>query len=423
MKIELKQGDGLVRELSVEVPAERVVSETEKKFVEVQQKATLKGFRKGKAPMNMIKSLYAAEVKADVADELIKDTLKTALTEKELKIASTPTLTDVKFTDDGGLSYTASVEIFPDVQQVVYDKLQVFAAEIKVDDAEVDDVVEYLRKRHSELRQVEREAQKGDVVIVDLKKLADPKMILKQDAFPNSEVDLGNNTTVKEFIEAIPGMKAGDEKEIEVKYSDDYSDKRFAGAQIKYLCSVKAVKERILPEVDDGFAKQTGQAQTVLELRLNIRESLRRQKEDVQARVQKREITRQICEFNPVPIPEGMIRDYLDWVIEDFKKNYTGVDEEEIRKNYRQVGIDSMRWDMLFHKLADQERLEISPSDTENWIHTFAARNNMTPEQAQEALRQSGKVNNLRESLLEEKVLDYLLSRAAKVAPTEAKQE
>jgi trigger factor len=423
LKIDVKQGDGLVRELSVEVPAERVVSETEKKFVEVQQNATIKGFRRGKAPMNMIKSLYAAEVRADVADEIIKDTLKAALTEKELKIASTPTLTDIKFTDDGGLAYTASVEVFPELSQVVFDNLKVFGTAITVEDSEVNDVVDYLRKRHSELRQVEREAREGDVAIVDLKKLEDPKSILKQDLFPNSEVDLGNNMTVKQFRESIPGMKAGDEKEIEVSYPDDFSDERFAGATIKYLCAVKSVKERILPEVDDGFARQTGQAETALELKLHIRESIRHQKEDAQAKVQKREITRQIGDQNPVPIPEGMIRDYLDWVVEDFKKNYSGVNEEQIRQNYRQVGIDSMRWDMLFHRLAEQERLEVSASDTENWINMFAARNNMTPEQANEALRQSGKINNLRESLLEEKVLEFLLSKAAKVAPGEAKQE
>jgi trigger factor len=423
LKIDVKQGDGLFRELSVEIPAERVVSETEKKFVEVQQKATIKGFRKGKAPMNMIKSLYSAEVKADVADEIIKDTLKAALTEKELKIASTPTLTDVKFTDDGGLAYTAKVEVFPELSKVAYDNLHVFAAEITVEDSEVNEVVEYLRKRHSELRPVDREARDGDVAFVDLKKLSDPKQVLNQDLFADSEVDLANAMTVKEFRESIPGMKIGDEKEIEVSYSADFSDERFAGATIKYLCTVKSVKERILPEVDDSFARQTGQAETALELKLRIRDSLKHQKEDTQAKVQKKEIVRQIGEQNPIPIPEGMIQEYLDWVIEDFKKNYAGIDEAQVRQNYRQVGIDSMRWDMLFHKLAEQEGLEISPADTENWISAFATRNSMTPEQANEALRQSGKINNLRESLLEEKVLDFLLGRANKVAPGEAKKE
>ncbi|HVP07577.1 MAG TPA: trigger factor [Candidatus Acidoferrum sp.] len=423
MKVEVKQGGGLTRHLSVEVPAERVITETEKKFQEVQREATLKGFRKGKAPMNMIKSVYSAEVRADVADEIIKETLRDALSQNALKVASTPTLTDIKFTDDGGLAYTAMIEVFPELGQIRYEGLKVFSSEIVVDDKEVDDVVEYFRKRHSDLRPVEREAKAGDVVTVDLKKLSDPKLVLKVDEFPNSEVDLGNPVTVKEFREAIPGMKVGDEKEVEVIYGDDYSDARMAGAHIKYHCTVKAVKERILPEIDDAFAKQTGMAETALELKLKIRDNLRLQKADSQRKIQAREIVHQMCEFNPVLIPEGMIKEYLDWVVEDFKKTYTGVNEEEIRKDYRQTGIDSMRWDLVFHKLAEQEKLEVSASDTENWISGFAVRNNMTPEQATEALSKSGKASNLRESLLEEKVLDFLMSKAEKTTTAPPKKE
>ena len=120
MKVEVKTGEGLVRELSVVVPAERVQTEMDKKFVEVQQKAEIKGFRKGKVPMNMIKNMFTNEVKADVVDDLIKETLPEAVKEHDLKVATRPTLTEFDFNEDGGFHYTAQVEVFPEVGTIAY---------------------------------------------------------------------------------------------------------------------------------------------------------------------------------------------------------------------------------------------------------------------------------------------------------------
>ncbi|MEW6050892.1 MAG: trigger factor [Candidatus Zixiibacteriota bacterium] len=415
MKVELKQGEGLVRELSVEIPAATVQTETEKKFQEVKEKTTLKGFRKGKAPLTMIRSMFAEQVKADVVDDLIKSTLPEAVKGQALNIASRPTLTDFKFTDDGGFVYVAKVEIFPEVTTVKYDGLKVTSTPVDVNDEEVNDVVEHIRKKLSELRPVDRESREGDLVVVDLKKVKDPKLVIKSTEFLGSEVDLGNPMTVKEFRDQLIGVKAGEVKPVEVKYPQDYSDTQFAGAEIWYEATIKQVKERILPELSDAFAKQTGQAETLLELKLKIREDIGRQKTEAQSRMQRREIVHQICEINPIPIPDGMVEDYLDAVVEDFKKNYKDADEAEIRKGYRQTGVDTMRWDILWHTLATQEKLEISTTDTENWIQGFAAHNNLTMVQAREALSRSGRANSLRESMLEEKVVEFLRTRAQTV--------
>jgi len=415
VKIEVKQGDGLKRELSVEVPPDRVQSEMEKKFDEVKRSVTLKGFRKGKAPMTMIKTVYADEVKADVVDDLIKATLPEAVRQHTLNVASRPTLTNLNFNDDGGFTYTATVEVFPEIPTVTFEKLEIPTHEVTIKDEELDDVVAYFRKRHADVRPVDREAREGDIVIANMKKIADPKLALDTADFPDSQIDLGNKMTVREFRERLLGTKAGDQKQIEVVYPDDYSDGRFAGARITYDCHVKQIKEQILPDVDDAFAKQSGVGQTALEMRLKIREDLKNRREDDLRREQKRELVRQICETNPIPIPDGMVNNYLDSVVEDFKKNYPDAVEDEIRQNYRQVGIDTMRWDMLWHSLAEQQKIEVSPADTEKWIEAFAVRNSITLDQARETLNKSGRLKELRESLLEEKVMAFLMARARTV--------
>ncbi|RME27003.1 MAG: trigger factor [Candidatus Zixiibacteriota bacterium] len=421
VKVEITKTDGLTRELSVAIPPDRVNSEMERKFAEKRRSVTLKGFRKGKAPMNIIKSLYADEVKSEVVDDLIQATYPEAIRQETLQVASRPTLTDLQFTDDGGLTYTAKVEVFPEIESISYENLEIPTVEIETTDDEVNQALEEFRFRQSTLRPVERPAQEKDVIIADLTKTADPYLVIDGTDFPGSEIDLGNPATVKEFRETLLGAKAGDEKEITVRYDKEYSDERLAGATITYRCQVKAVKERVLPELTDAFAKTSGIAETLLELKLKIREDIQRHKEQELKRAQRRELVHLMCERNPIPIPEGMITDYLDSVVADVRKSDPEADEETIRKQYRPVGENSMRWAILWHRLAEQEKIEVLPSDTEKWIEGFARANNTTPEQARELLNSSGKLRDLRESMLEEKVLDFLMNKA-KPVPVEQKK-
>ncbi|UCD64288.1 MAG: trigger factor [Candidatus Zixiibacteriota bacterium] len=412
MKVEVKQLEDLVRELSVEVPSETVNDKIDGKLKDIQRNASIKGFRKGKAPMNMIKSMYGEQAKIDAAEDIIKATYPQAVREKTLQVASYPTVTDFSFTDDGGFAYKAKVEVFPEVGKVDYADLKLEADEIEVKDEEVDEVIEALRKRHSELREVTREAGGTDVVSLDIEVVSDPGKVLKTDRFPDSEVDLGNKLTVKEFKEQIPGMKAGDVKEIDVTYADDYPDETFAGAKLTYRCHVKAVKERILPILSDQFARTVGEGETLLELRMKVRKELERRKTDDRNRMFKGQIIQQVCDKNQVPIPRAMLSEYLDNVVKNFKGRHSDVNEEELRKNYEPIGATNIRWNMLMHHLAKQESIEVLPSDTENLINRFAENYKMTPEQAREALQKSGNIADMRESILEDKVIDFLVSRA-----------
>jgi trigger factor len=248
-----------------------------------------------------------------------------------------------------------------------------------------------------------------------MKKTADPKLVMQETDFPNSQIDLSNSMTIKEFSTELPGLKIGDEKDITISYPDDYSDNRLAGASLTYHCIIRGVGERILPTLDDAFAKQTGEAETALELKLKIREQLTTRAESEQERKHRGDIIRQICEKNSIPVPEGLVDEYLDSVVKDFQKQYPDTKEEEIREHYRETGVNTLRWNILMHRLVDQEKVEVLPSDTENWIKSFADRNGMTADKAIEALNASGKATSLRESILEEKLLARLVSEAKQV--------
>ncbi|MCH9023819.1 MAG: trigger factor [candidate division Zixibacteria bacterium] len=414
MKVEVTELEGLYRQLAVEVPQNRFQEEMDKELEQLRLRVTLKGFRKGKAPMNMIKSNYGESVKSDVIDKLIKATYPEAISSQTLKVASPPQVTDLKIEDDGSFSYKAKVEVFPDIKKVVFDGIKLTTTDTEASDAEVDEFIETLRDRRAEMREVNRAATADDVVVLDMTKVKDPKLAVEQTDFPETTVDLSHSLTLKEFKENIPGMKAGEEKDIAVKYADDYSDSRLAGAEITYKARLKSVKEKILPEVDDAFAKASAEAETVLELRLKIREEIKRQKEESQNRSFKTQIITQMNEKNPVPVPESMIENYLHSVIEDLTRQKAEFKEDEIRKMYRPMGEQTIRWQILYHQLAEQEKIEVLPSDTEKVIGRMARQYKITSEKAKEAMLRSGRADDIRESLLEEKVLDLISGRAKK---------
>lgn len=415
MKAEILQGEGLARKVSVTIPAEQVGQEIDKKLVEVRKDAEIKGFRKGKVPMDMIKSIYGDRVKADVADNLFRASFSDAVREHKLKVATTPTLSSMDFPDDGSFTYTVEIEVLPELEKVDFDGLELVTQGIEVEDKEVDEFVEHIRKQKSDLRELSRAATENDILLADLTKLADSKGALPSSEFPNSQIDLGNPMTITEFKEQLPGLKAGEEKEVEVNYPEDYPDELFAGARIKYQVKVKTVNERLLPAFDDAFAKSSGQAETALEFRMKIRDSLKQQKTDAHERILKRQVVSQMCKKNEFEIPTGMVNEYLEHMLKDPQVQQEGGDEKELKERYRPVALDTIRWDIIWHRLAENEKIEVLPEDTEKWINDFAARNNITVEQAADSLQQSGRTAQLREAMLEEKVIKLLIGRAKTV--------
>ncbi len=412
MKIDVTNGEGLKRLIKVTVPGDVMKAEIDKRLKEVGKDAQIDGFRKGKVPMSRLQDQFGDKVKMDAVDEVFRQSMGKAVDDHKLRMASRPTVTALDLADDLTMTYEAELEIFPEVDKVVFNGLSLPNADMEVEDSEIDQIIEQIRQQFSELRSLDRAAKDDDILVVDLVKVSDPKKALEEDEFPDSTIDLSSAATIPEFKEHLVGMQADDKKEIEVNYDKDYADTAFAGAQITYNCTVKSVNERLLPEINDSLAKRAGMGETALELRIEIRKRLEQQKDAEQKKAQRRLIVDLLCAKNDLTIPDGPVGEYLDNLVKDFKERGEEFDEESVRKQYRPIGIKSMQWDILWRALAEQEKIEVLPADTENWIKGFAEYHKITQEQATESLRQGGKIQELRDSIHEEKVLDFLTEKA-----------
>lgn len=421
MKSVIKLSEGLVRELEIEIPVEVVDAAFAEAYHKYCKEAKIPGFRPGKAPLSVIKSRFNEAIIDDVLNDLIKKSYPEAVKEQNLAVASMPTIPNFELKEGVPLKYTARLEVMPQIDVVNCDGLELPKIEIEINDSEVDSVVEYLRKKQSEVRLVDRPAAEADILTADLTKLEDLSNILQGNEFKANEIDLSSPMTVKEFRETLVGIKAGEERELTVNYPADYSDDRFAGKSLKYLCRVTEVKERILPEMTDSFAKQIGGVETLLELRLKIRDDLKKQKEADYDKAKRNDLMRQMLEKNLFDIPEAMISDYLDAVVKDHKKNYENYDEKQVREQYRPMAVNWIRWQLLINRLAELEKIEVSPIDTENWIKRFSENYRMETDKAKEVLSKSGRIQEIRDSILEDKIFDFLFQKVT-IRPMTANQ-
>jgi trigger factor len=415
LKSFIKRSEGLVREIEVEIPAETVDAAFAEYYHKYRKDANIPGFRPGKAPLAIIKSKYDKEIQEDVLEQLIRGSYTQAIRDNNIDLAAPPTFPSFELKEGAPLKYIIRLEVMPRIESVNYEGLKLPIDNIQAHDSEVDAVVEDLRQKAADIRTVNRPALATDIVKMDIKKLEDPDKILLQDEFPGAEIDLSSPITVKEFREEMVNSKPGDEKDIVINYPADYAVRRFAGKMVKHHCRILEIKEKILPEVNDDFARRVGNLATVDELRLKIREDIKRQKQIEHEKWKKNEIRHQVIDKNQIEVPEGMIENYLDNFMEDFKKHYRDFDKEKIRTYYRPLAIEAIRWHLLSARLAELEKIEVLPEDTEKWIEEFAERYRMEIDKAKAALSESGRIEEIKDSILEDKIFDFLISKATYV--------
>jgi trigger factor len=411
LNLEVVEKEGLKRELNFEIPADIVDEAYKKVYTEFRMKAKIKGFRPGKVPEKVIRSRFKQEATADVVDNLINKYFGEALAKKKLAPAGKPVVSKVDIEEGKPLTFTIGIEIMPEIDEIKYDKLAVEEPPIEIADEEVEKVVEQLRKNNADIRSVERPAEKTDVLICDLE-VTEGKLDDETGPLQNQEIDLDNQYTLKEFQNGLIGIKRDETREIKIEYPADYQDEKFAGKSITYKIIAKEIKERVLPLLNDDFAKRTGAGETLLEVKLAIRKHLEGEKKTDAARLIKKTIIDQLIESNPIDVPDSMVDSYLNGVVEDYEKKEEKFDEQEVREKYGPIGLSAVRWYLLFHRLAEQEKIEVSTADSENWIKKFAENYRMDVPKAKEILAKTGKASEIKDGILEEKVVDFLMSQA-----------
>ncbi len=307
MQVSVESGEGLVKRLLVNLPADKVNELVDAKLKEAARTVRMDGFRPGKVPLRMVKQRYGQQIRQDVYGELIQSSFYEAATQENLRPVGEPSIELREEEAEGGLAYTATFEVMPELEVADLSALEIKRPVTEVTDEDIDRMIEKLREQRTEWNDVDRAAQDGDRVTLDFTGIMDGE------AFEGGSANdiplvLGSGTMIPGFEEGLVGLKAGDEKTLELKFPEDYRVEHLAGKDVSFEVKVKAVAEPRLPEVDGAFIKALGVEEGTEEaLRKEIRENMEREvRQKVKSRT-KEAVMDALLAANEFDVPAAMV--------------------------------------------------------------------------------------------------------------------
>ena len=415
------------REIAVEIPADVVKTETDNLVNRYQKLARIPGFRKGKVPASIIRQRFAEEIKNDVVEALVPRYFREEAEKQNLAPVSQPRVTDLHVQEGEPLRFKASFEVLPEFKLAPYDDIRVSTIDTTVTEEDVETALNNLREQRATYSAVEddRSLADGDFAVVSFKgtpKEGDAEA--KPVEVDEIMVEIGGQNTIPEFTENLRGAKAGETKTFDVKYADDFSDKRLAGKSMTYEVSVKGIKTKSVPELTDDFAKELGaELNTVDELRNRLRENMKAEKEHEAAHQGKDKLIEELVKRNDFPVPEAMLNEQIDIRLErglralaaqgmrteDMKR----MDFTRLRTGQREAALREVKASLILEQIADEEKIEVGDEEFDHEIEALATQSKQTVEQVRARLTQDGGLDRIRHRLRNEKTLDSLYSRSA----------
>lgn len=422
MKSNVEDINNLQKKLNIEVPIETVRSSFNQAYAGVRKKATVKGFRKGKAPLDVIKSMYSEKVTPDVLNDLINSNYFAALGEHKLNPIDMPEINVDKFSEDDGLKFTATVELRPEVTIKDIDNLKVQKEKLNISDEKVNSIIEDIRRNQAETVAVleDRAAQEGDVAVIDFEGFigAEP---LPNGAGKDHPLELGANQFIPGFEEGVVGMKVGSAKDLSLKFPEEYHAKEIAGKEVTFKVNLKELKKKVLPEVNDELAKKVGEHETLDQLKDAIRDDIKAGEESRIKNELKDRLLKELVAKNPVEVPPSMMKKQKERLIEDLHQRMSqqGMGHEQFEeykdkwdKDFDDTASNMIQSSFLIGELAKENDLHAKEEDFENKMQEFAGQFGMDVSKIKEFYGKPEQKSQLEFQMTEDKVVEFLLAKA-----------
>ena len=403
-----------------------------KAYAKCRKDIMLPGFRKGKAPRKMVESMYGATVfYEDAVNEIFPDIYTKAIVEQELKAVSSPSVSNMDTPDEGGVVLTIETELYPEVTLGQYKGLEVPKHEVKVEESEVDAEVGRMAERNARIETVDRAAANGDTVVIDFEGFVDDQPFQGGKAEDYS-LTLGSGSFIPGFEDALVGAVAGEERDVNVTFPEDYSAKELAGKPAVFKCKVHEVKESIKPELDDEFAKDVSEFDTLDALKDDIRTRFTKSREEQNERAFESAAVQMAAANMTCSIPACMIDEQVDHQIEQFAyqlqsqgmkmEDYVkmvGGDLSSLRASMRPMAEQTVRSDILLSEIAHAENLEVTDEEVEEELKKLAEQYQMELDKVKAAVDTVA----VKSDLMGRKAAKLITDSAVAVAPTEEKKE
>jgi trigger factor len=422
MQISVESLSSVKKKINFEIPAARVASEVEKAYDEIRKHASIKGFRKGKVPKDIIKKHYHDKMADDVLKNLVNDTYFKALTDEKIYPVSYPVIDSDQLKVGENFKYSATVEVFPDVEVKDYEGLAVKKEKFALNDEVVAGRLREMQENMAHLEPAEAgaAAKTGDFVTFDFKGSIDG-VLFDGGAAEDFQLELGSGRFIPGFEDQLTGMKAGDEGDIKVTFPESYGQKDLAGKDAVFAVKIKEIKVKELPELNDDFARDFGEFETLDELKKKIAEVYTLQENDrIEADLRDR-VIKALIGKNSIEVPDTLVQKQLQLMLENSKRRLAmqrltmemmGLNDDAYKAQFRDAAETQVKGSILLDALARKEALEVTAAEREEKIKQIAAQSNQDLEQVSKFYQQNQANENLTAQLKEDKAIELLLSKA-----------
>jgi trigger factor len=419
MKTEFVDVNETRKNVRVEIPSDVVDREIDRHARDYSRKARVPGFRPGKVPARVIKQRFKDQILHDVAHDLIPQAVNDALRERGVEAVDLPDIRDVTVEEGRPLTFTASFDTVPSFEPGDYTTISLRRPSVRIEDEAVDHALQRLRDRAARYEPVEgRGVDAGDTLTLDLDRRDASGA---SDTHKNVNVELGAKANPPGFDEQLLGMEIGSTKTFSVRYPTDYAITELAGTDGSYTVTVKGIKRRTVPELDDEFAKDLGAFETLDALRARVREDLEHEARHAADMEVRGELMKQLATRVPFEVPASLVERELDRRIEEFahrlteqqiNPNEAGIDWRAFRESQRDPAREAVAAALVIDEVRRREQLDATEDEVEREVIRYAERMGRTPAAVRAELEKERGLSRVRGGLRREKAIDFLMARA-----------
>ncbi len=410
--------------LNVTIEAEKFDEAIKKVYFKSAKYFNIPGFRKGKAPMNIVEKYYGKEIfYEDAFNEVVPEELEKAVEENKLEVVSRPDIDVTQIGKGQDLIFTAIFQTKPEAELGKYKGVEIKKIEYKVTDEDVEHELGHMQEHNSRLISVEdRPVEKGDIANINFEGFVDG-VAFEGGKAENHDLEIGSNTFIPGFEDQIIGMKIDEEKDIQVKFPDEYFSKDLAGKDATFKVKVNEIKKKELPTLDDEFAKDVSEFDTLKELKESIKKKQQEQNDERAKYETQDAVIKAVCENVKVDIPSGMVETETENMVKDMEQRLSyqglrldqylqmmGKTREEMQKEYEPQAIEAIKSRLAIEAVIKAEKIEVADIDIDEKIKEMAK--NYGRENDEEFLKNENVRNYIKQGLESEKALEFLVENA-----------
>ena len=403
------------KEIDLEIPASVVKEEFEEALILFARRAKVHGFRPGKVPVDIVKRKHYQDIKDSLINSLVPKSVNQELESFNLKPVSSPVVTEISFQEDEPLKFTAQFEVWPEFELPEYTGIEVKKKKVAVTAKDIEESVESLRERSLQYIPTEkRGVEDGDYVVTEIQS----RDIHSNKSLPREKVVIlaGHPENEKKLNDILLGLKTNETRDFEIQYPKDHKNKKLAGKDIAYTIQVVSIKEKKLPDIDDDFAKELGEFNSLNDLKEKIKSELKLSKENAAQRELTEEILQKIADKVTFDLPESLVeeesialvRRALSSQPQHVQQALTKEAVEKMKDEMKIKADKNLKNHLILTKIAEKEKIEVTEIDITNEMKQIAQANSISLSQVSENVKRE----DLRDNLLIRKTVDFLVKNA-----------